>query len=49
MTKGIIKIDNKYFFENEKYIPIPDLTEQFTNKDLNEFIKGLLKSKYFIG
>jgi hypothetical protein len=35
--------------DNTPDIVIPELPEAFKNKELNEFIKGLLNSKYFIG
>lgn len=37
--------------QNERvgYIPLPNLPDAFKNKNLNEFIKGLMNSKYFIG
>ena len=46
-------IDGKEYIDMSSYntpdIVIPELPEAFKNKDLNDFIKGLLNSKYFIG
>ena len=48
-----IFIDGKEYIDMSSYntpdILIPELPEAFKNKELNEFIKGLLNSKYFIG
>lgn len=55
-SHDIINIDGVNFVvdNDDKNIPaqaliIPDLPNQFKNKELNSFVKGLLKSKYFIG
>ena len=46
-------IVGKEYIDKSSYntfdILIPALTEAIKNKELNEFIKGLLNSKYFIG
>jgi hypothetical protein len=48
-----IFIDGKEYLYMSSYntpdILIPELPEAIKNKELNEFIKGLLNSKYFIG
>ena len=48
-----ITINGKEYIDMSSYntpdIAIPELPEAFKNKELNEFIKGLLNSKYFIG
>ena len=41
----VVDIDNP----NVPDLIMPDLPNQFKNKELNSFVKGLLKSKYFIG
>jgi DNA-directed RNA polymerase len=38
-----------YQINHDKFIEIPKLPEPFKNTQLTDFIKGLLKSKYFIG
>ena len=39
-----------YTNKNDKvYVELPQLPKAFQNNNLNEFIKGLLQSKYFIG
>jgi hypothetical protein len=35
--------------KDKKYLELPQLPKEFKNKNLNDFLKGLLKSKYFIG
>jgi hypothetical protein len=48
-----IFIDGKEYIDMSSYntpdILIPALPEAIKNKELNEFIKSLLNSKYFIG
>jgi DNA-dependent RNA polymerase len=48
-----ITINGKEYIDMSSYntpdILIPELPEAFRTKELNEFIKGLLNSKYFIG
>jgi hypothetical protein len=48
-----ITINGKEYIDMSSYntpdIAIPELPEAFKTKELNEFIKGLLNSKYFIG
>jgi DNA-directed RNA polymerase len=48
-TKGVLYINGKAYVDCKEQIPIPDLPLSFKNKGMNDFIKGLLKSKYFIG
>ncbi len=51
----VVIIDNEEFIEITKenktteLLKIPQLPEAFKNENLDEFIKGLLNSKYFIG
>jgi DNA-directed RNA polymerase len=49
----IIIIDDKEYLDMSSYgtpdLLIPELPKAFQNKELKHFIKGLLKSKYFIG
>jgi hypothetical protein len=48
-----IIINGKEYVDTSSYntpeILLPELPEAFKTKELNEFIKGLLNSKYFIG
>jgi len=48
-----ITIDGKEYIDMSSYntpdILIPELPKAFQTKELNDFIKGLLNSKYFIG
>jgi hypothetical protein len=48
-----IIIDGKEYIDMSSYnipdILIPELPKAFQSKELNEFIKGLLNFKYFIG
>lgn len=48
-TTGIIKLDGKVYIDVKPRIEMPYFPQAFKNKDMKEFIKGLLKSKYFIG
>jgi len=48
-TTGIIKLDGKVYIDVKPRIEMPDFPQAFKNKDMKEFIKGLLNSKYFIG
>lgn len=47
IIKGKEYIDMSSYKESD--IALPELPEAFKDKDLNEFIKGLFNSKYFIG
>lgn len=35
--------------KDKEYLGLPQLPKAFQNNKLNDFVKGLLQSKYFIG
>jgi hypothetical protein len=48
-------INNKEYVEivsstkEKEYIELPQFPKEFKNNKLNDFVKGLIQSKYFIG